>query len=278
MRRRLLYAFAVFLLGAATAGAAAAPPAAPSRSAAPAIGSNQAADPPGLTCENPSGATGFIRECPVLHPGDPVSLGEGFRCTLNFLWRGSDGHRYMGTAGHCAVQTSIGGRIESGTGQLIGRLVYRVWDGGRTDEDDFALIRLDPSVKASPQMQHWGGPTAAYRDLTDQPRTLLMAGQAIGVSYIAPARELLATGVTHPKMIRFMGPASFNDSGAPVITRDGLAAGWVVALADGRVPLSTSASGGGEAGASLISRIDPAVQAAERALRTRLTLQTAPLR
>jgi len=240
-------------------------------------GQDRDPDPPGLTCENPSGATDLIQDCTVLHPGDAVSLPGGSRCTLNFLWRGSDGHRYMGTAGHCALKTEIGDRVESGAGALIGRLAYEVRDT-RASGADFALVRLERTVKASPQVQHWGGPTGAYLTMTDQPQILRMAGQAAGLSYVAPDRELLATAVTQPQEIRFLGPVSSNDSGAPVITESGLAAGWTVELADSEVPVRTSASNGAEVGASTIVRIDPAIRLAEKALRIRLTLQTAPLR
>lgn len=277
MRRTVLFALTASLIAAATAGATAAPLAARPPAAVNTTGSSEQLDVPGLTCENPSGATGFVRECPVLHPGDPVSLGEGTRCTLNFLWRGSDGHRYMGTAGHCAHKTDLGGRVASGSGSLIGRLAYEFWDT-RSRGADFALVRLDRAVKASPQVQHWGGPTGLYLAMTDQPQILRMAGQAAGLSYIAPDRELLATAVTQPQEIRFLGPVSGNDSGAPVTTETGLAVGWTVELADSEVPLRTSPSNGVEVGGSTIVRIDPAVRLAEKALGIRLTLQKAPLR
>jgi len=203
--------------------------------------------------------------------------GGGFLCTVNFLWRGIDGHRYMGTAGHCALGSRVGERVESRDGRAVGRLAYVIYDAGRRGGEDFALVRLDPKVQASPQVRHWGGPSTSYRAMSDRPQTLLMFGQAIGISAVAPARELQASAVTHPKRIRFVGPASFSDSGAPVITEAGEAAGWVTTLSDGAVPVDTGASGAVELGTSYLIRIGPMVDLAERALRTQLVLQTAPL-
>jgi hypothetical protein len=214
-------------------------------------------------------------KCPVVHPGDAVWL-PGFLCTANFLWQGSDGYRYLGTAGHCAIETAVGGRVEDNASKRIGQLAFKVFDTRR--QSDFALIRLDPAMRASADVRHWGGPTKPYRSFTDQPQTLLMHGQASWVSEVETDRELLATAVTSPKIIRFIGPASMNDSGAPVITQEGQAAGWIVMLANGDVPATTRSSGGVEVGENYLVRIDPMVGLAERALGIRLTLRVAPLR
>ena len=218
-------------------------------------------------------------DCSVVHPGDAVFM-PGFVCTANFLWQGSDGRRYLGTAGHCAHNTAVGEPAFSNSStKRIGQLAYKVFDDRQAHSGrDFALIRLDAGVKASARMRHWGGPTKPYLGLTDQAQTLLMHGQAIGVSWAEPDRQLLATAVTDPQIIRFTGPVSFNDSGAPVITQEGQAAGWIVTLAQsGDVPVQTSPSGGAEVGEFALARIGM-VKLAERALRIRLTLLTAPMR
>ncbi|MEA2932229.1 MAG: hypothetical protein QOI56_1014, partial [Actinomycetota bacterium] len=41
--------------------------------------------------------------CPGVRPGAVVLTPVG-QCTLNFLWRGSDGRSYIGTAGHCLLE------------------------------------------------------------------------------------------------------------------------------------------------------------------------------
>src|SRR5439155_8285392 len=49
--------------------------------------------------------------CPGVRPGAIVLTDVG-QCTLSFLFQGSDGSRYIGTAGHCILGTSpIGGDV-----------------------------------------------------------------------------------------------------------------------------------------------------------------------
>src|SRR5260370_8128431 len=49
--------------------------------------------------------------CPGVRPGAIVLTDVG-QCTLNFLFQGSDGSGYIGTAGHCILGTSpIGGDV-----------------------------------------------------------------------------------------------------------------------------------------------------------------------
>src|SRR5207245_2952922 len=49
--------------------------------------------------------------CPGVRPG-AIVLSDVGQCTLNFLFVGSDGSRYIGTAGHCILGTSpFGGDV-----------------------------------------------------------------------------------------------------------------------------------------------------------------------
>ena len=80
----------------------------------------------------------------------------------------------MGTAGHCILgESPVGGDVgeESwapGTGPVasdadgnrIGEFAYAILQ----DPKDFAVIRLDAGVEASPQMCHFGGPTGTNTD------------------------------------------------------------------------------------------------------------------
>src|SRR5467141_1721949 len=107
--------------------------------------------------------------CPGVRPGAIVRSDVG-QCTLNFLFVGSDGGRYIGTAGHCILGTSpFGGNAgeivwatgmapvaRDGSGNRIGEFIYAILQ----DPKDFALILLDPQVQASASMCHFGGPTA----------------------------------------------------------------------------------------------------------------------
>src|SRR5258708_2253903 len=111
--------------------------------------------------------------CPGVRPGAIVRSDVG-QCTLNFLFLGSDGASYIGTAGHCILGTSpLGGDVGEmawapGTGPVardasgnpIGEFAYAILQ----DPKDFSLIRLDPQVQASAGMCHFGGPTAVNDD------------------------------------------------------------------------------------------------------------------
>src|SRR3989475_10233910 len=109
--------------------------------------------------------------CPGVRPG-AIVLSDVGQCTLNFLFVGSDGSRYIGTAGHCILGTSpIGGDVgemawapgtgpeaRDGNGARIGEFAYAILQ----DPKDFSLIRLDPQVQASAGLCPFGGPPAAH--------------------------------------------------------------------------------------------------------------------
>src|SRR2546423_3171295 len=106
--------------------------------------------------------------CPGVRPGAIVRSDVG-QCTLNFLFEGSDGSRYIGTAGHCILGTSpIGGDVgemawDPGTGPVardadgnpIGEFAYAIPQA----PTDSSLIPLDPLVAATAAMGPFGGPT-----------------------------------------------------------------------------------------------------------------------
>src|SRR5918992_2755432 len=57
----------------------------------------------------PAAAPVGTSPCPGVRPGAIVNSDKG-QCSFNFLFTGSDGNRYMGTAGHCILGDSpIGG-------------------------------------------------------------------------------------------------------------------------------------------------------------------------
>src|SRR5256712_1054711 len=111
--------------------------------------------------------------CPGVRPGAIVLTDVG-QCTLNFLFLGSDGANYIGTAGHCILGTSpFGGDVgemawapgsgpvaRDAGGNPIGEFAYAILQ----DPKDFSLIRLDPLVEANPGMCHVRGPTAGHHD------------------------------------------------------------------------------------------------------------------
>jgi hypothetical protein len=186
--------------------------------------------------------------CPGVRPGGRVVSAIG-DCTLNFLFRAPDGTRYIGTAGHCVgpgedttfenSDSAGNGRIEKVwawgqgpvandvSGQRIGEFVYAVVYAPK----DFALIRLDPGVEASPEMCHFGGPRGVHTTDggTDAPAVVLhYFGNAVGVGDVAPARSAVALGTPDPDHVYAAGLALPGDSGAGVMTTDGLAIGVIV--------------------------------------------------
>src|SRR3989475_5386436 len=147
--------------------------------------------------------------CPGVRPGAIVRSDVG-QCTLNFLFLGSDGASYIGTAGHCILGTSpFGGDVGEmswvpGTGpearddggNRIGEFAYAILQ----DPKDFSLIRLDPLVEASAAMCHFGGPTAGndHNPRLTEPRVLNWFGNGVGAGAVVPARSAVAAGVPRP--------------------------------------------------------------------------------
>jgi hypothetical protein len=202
--------------------------------------------------------------CPGVRPGGRVltSIGD---CTLNFLFRAPDGTRYIGTAGHCVnlgtehtfkdEDSSGRAHIERlwawGTGpvakdpagQRIGEFVYAIM----RDPKDFALIRLDPGVAASPEMCYFGAPHGVFTSDTGDALVLRYYGNGTAVgaakvgvepstghpnrvddSDVASARSAVAMGTPDPDHIYAAGLALPGDSGAGVMTADGRAVGVLV--------------------------------------------------
>jgi hypothetical protein len=223
--------------------------------------------------------------CPGVRPGAIVNSEAG-QCTFNFLFNGSDGRRYIGTAGHCILgESPIGGDVgeESwapGTGpeatdadgNRIGEFAYAILQ----DPKDFAVIRLDPGVAASPQMCHFGGPTGTNSDqpgLTS-PVVLNYFGNGLGLGTVVPARSALALGMPDPDHVFAEGVVVPGDSGSGIISSDGRAVGVVVTTG---VHSSSIGTSGVDAGTVGITRLAPQEARAEQVLGLSLNLQTAGL-
>jgi hypothetical protein len=138
-----------------------------------------------------------------VRPGAIVQSDAG-QCTFNFRFNGTDGERYIGTAGHCILGDSpIGGDVgeESwapGTGPVargaegnpIGEFAYAILQ----DPKDFALIRLDDGVQAENGICRFGGPNGTNTDQGSSPVVLNHFGNGLGVGSVLPARSALAVG------------------------------------------------------------------------------------
>jgi hypothetical protein len=231
----------------------------------------------------PAAAPAGTGSCPGVRPGAVVNSDTG-QCTFNFLFNGSDGRRYMGTAGHCILgESPIGGDVgeESwapGTGPVasdadgnrIGEFAYAILQ----DPKDFAVIRLDPGVEASPQMCHFGGPTGTNTDQGSSPVVLNHFGNGVGVGSVLPARSAVAFGMPNPDHVYAAGAVVPGDSGSGIISSDGRAVGVIVTTGLHTASLGTA---GLDAGTMGVTRLAPQEARAEQVLGLGLTLQTAPL-
>lgn len=233
--------------------------------------------------EVPAAAPVGTGACPGVRPGALVETEKGM-CSLNFLFRGTDGGRYIGTAGHCILGDSPLGGEDAGErtwapgtgpvardaeGNRIGEFAYAVL----RDPKDFALIRLDGDVAASAQMCHFGGPTGTNADRSSAPTLLHHYGNGVLVGDVLPARSALALGRPNPDHVLATGVVVPGDSGGAIISSDGRAVGVVVALG---IALGDIGTDGVDVGPVIVTRIAPQEARAEEVLGTALTLQTAP--
>lgn len=229
---------------------------------------------------------GAAEACPGVRPGGQVQTDIGL-CTFNFLFTALDGNRYIGTAGHCILGVPeptedgspedqvgekvypVGGGPEALVGgERVGEFAYAVLE----DPKDFALIRLDPGVEASPEMCHFGGPTGTNTDVSADTVTLEYFGRGVGVGTALPARSGVALGLPSPDHVYGFGVAVPGDSGSGVISSDGRAVGVLVTTGLHGLGFDDN---GIDAGTMGITRLAPQVARAQEALGTTLTLQTA---
>jgi hypothetical protein len=157
---------------------------------------------------------------------------------LNFLFRAPDGTRFIGTAGHCVIggipedkdagekvwPVGTGPEAHDADGKRIGEFAYAVIRLPK----DFALIRLDPAIDASPEMCHFGGPTGEFGSHESYPAVLHYYGNGKAVGSVVPARSAMTFGTPDPYQVYATGLAAPGDSGSPVISSDGLAVGVLV--------------------------------------------------
>jgi hypothetical protein len=115
---------------------------------------------------------------------------------------------------------------ENADRKRIGEFAYAVLDAQKPK--DFALIRLDPGVDASPEMCFFGGPRGVYTTDTAAPVVLHYYGNAVAIGSVAPARSAVALGTPNSDHVYAAGLALPGDSGSGVMTADGLAVGVLV--------------------------------------------------
>ncbi|MDQ3962456.1 MAG: S1 family peptidase [Actinomycetota bacterium] len=216
---------------------------------------------------------------PVVRPGAKVLYRDAY-CTMNFVFKGSDGNDYVGTAGHCPFQGNKeavrrwkkgrGLEARDASGIRIGEFAFaaRVKD----DDIDFALIRLDRGVEANPEMEFFGGPTGLNDDITYGLELINMYGHGLVFGDVKRDRQFLTpNGFDDKESIFATGAASPGDSGAPVTTDEDEALGIFV---EGGAALRIPESGPPYPGNTIIVRLPHNIALAEDELDLRLRLVT----
>jgi len=249
--------------------------------------------------------------CVGVRPGGVAEVGGGI-CTLNVLFRGSDGRRYIGTAGHCVIDefdapqehawktgkgppaylpdlVSLG--IEEGLGlspvgsaataiemgrHRFGEAAYAFYADVNRFGQDFALIRLDPGIPYSPAVCYWGGPTGVYADVSES-------------DFPTPSDLIVMRLFGHGQAVGAL-PARTIIGLVPVSAY--MAAAWgpdnfgdsgsPVILEDGRsvgvlVGFGPTSLDPAQLAPVAIVRLGPAVARAEKVMGIKLTLLKAPL-
>ena len=221
-----------------------------------------------------------VGACPGVRPGGELNTEIGV-CTMNFLFETPSKERFIGTAGHCMLgegpiadnagektwPKGEGPVAKDGDGRRIGEFAYAILQ----DPKDFALIRLDPGIEASPEMCNYGGPTGINNDISDGPKVLQYFGNGVAIGTALPARSALAMGFPNADHVYAAGIALPGDSGSAVITDDGQAVGVLVTTGIHGLGFDEN---GVDFGTMGITRIVPQMDRASEALGVKLTMVT----
>lgn len=224
--------------------------------------------------------------CVAVRPGIMVRVvdlaGDPQPCQTSYLFYGSDGARYLGVEGYCTLASTDCTELvvlhviiclgRSGPEETDGPVVYANGKGPKVLLDDkrigevryavyetgaeftnFALVRLDPKVVASPAIRGWGGPTALERRVSTTPEDVLVTAP------FALYEGKAVRGFYDTKRFYGVWPAPVG-LGGPVLTADGKAVGVVSTMSDG----------------AYVERVEPLMKRAADRLRIRLRLATAP--
>jgi hypothetical protein len=153
-----------------------------------------------------------------------------YGCTANFIF--TDGASYyIGTAGHCSnsagdtVTMQVDPTTLADVGTVVKRTNHAPGDG--IPGDDFSLIKLDPAVVAAwgvnPAIPVIGGPNGVYSDCGPEVVELYGHGYGVVVAQGKPEGGLATSWFENS--YGWTGVGAPGDSGSPVITSSGQAAG-----------------------------------------------------
>ena len=153
-----------------------------------------------------------------------------YGCTANFLF--TDGSSfYVGTAGHCSNSTgeTVTMQVDTTTVADVGTVVRRTPHpaGDGIPGSDFTLIRIDPAVQAAwglnPAIPFVGGPNGVYSECG--PEAVLHYGHGYGVAVAQGKVEGGLATSWFEDSYGWTGVGAPGDSGSPVVTSGGQAAG-----------------------------------------------------
>lgn len=154
-----------------------------------------------------------------IQPGAAMTAPVG--CTLNWVFKDSNGSFYIGTAGHCT--SHVGEAISAAGVGTFGQVVFRINNGVG---EDFALIKIDESLVAlvDPTVCHWGGPSTAGNSGIGDTVLVYGFGNVYGESSLTRPRVgqvLFRNDAGHS--LHYLGFAQGGDSGMPIMTKEGKA-------------------------------------------------------
>lgn len=169
----------------------------------------------------------------VFAPGDRIRIerpGGGWEtCTGAAILAGSDGHRYVATAGHCSPQRGVLSEgqqpsVTTADGLSLGRLVWAELDS--VPHADAALVRVSPDAAVETSTRVIGGPVAMRSAAPEIGSRLLLVGNAPGLaSDLVPAMKarggVVAFPQATPASFTYAAPAAPGDSGGPVVDCSG---------------------------------------------------------
>lgn len=190
---------------------------------------------PDLQGGDASGCDSALTDCqgPIRPGARMIDWAANAACTLNFVV--TDGEDlYVGTAGHCV---SEGDRVHVG-GDAIGTVVFSEFTDS-SPRIDAAFIEVDEEHEADvdPTMEGWGGPAAdATGEAVEDPvpgETIYYYGHGVGISDNSRHGEVTTPAppdaAPQPPFLEhtftFAGWVNHGDSGGPVVTTTGQAAG-----------------------------------------------------
>ena len=169
-------------------------------------------------------------ECPGVHVGGVQAAGcivAPAGCTANFIF-GGPGNWHVGTARHCVggVGDELVMQVDSVTLASVGTVVSHTSGEGEPG-NDFALIRIDPGVATkwgvTPAIPVIGGPNGVYTGCGATP--VLHFGHGYGVAVAQGKPEAGIAADWSDDAYAWAGFGLPGDSGSPVITAGGQAAG-----------------------------------------------------